>query len=317
VRSEPEVEFVPQASVAAGLTLGIVSFALLIYFLHHVSVFIRAPRIIDDVAHTLERTLRASFPERQGESRTPDEEGETEKREAGDSAPVAANATGYVQALDYDGLVGAAVEHEALIVLRFRPGQFVAEGRALADVAPPGALESTELGKKINEAFLLGPERTATQDPEFAVHQLVEIALRALSPGINDPHTAINCIDRLSAGLALLGTRELPSRYLRDEDDALRLVIVPLTYAGVVAAAFDPIREAAQGHLAVVVRMIDSLAMIGAGDLPDPYREALIEQLRALCRDSDTAGFADRDAEKLARACEAARDALTQPEHPS
>lgn len=286
VRSEQGHVFVPHLSVAVGLLLGILSFAFLIYFIHHVALFIQAPRIINDVAENLEVNLRQNFPERTQHARdkTPDEEEEEISQVdqiEHSGKPILAAHSGYIQAIDLEGLLGLAQECGLVVRLLHRPGHFVISGHALAYAVPADQVGEEET-RRINGAFLTGPERTATQDPEFAVHQLVEVALRALSPGINDPFTAINCVDRLGAALAILGERRLPSRYLRDSENRLRIITEPYTYTGIVDAAFNQIRQGAAGHMAVTLRLLETISPLAEGDLPKPYRDALHEQARAI-----------------------------------
>lgn len=297
VTSEAGRTFVPQFAVAGGLVLGVLAFMLLIYLFHHISVFVQAARIIDDVASGLEHALRSSFPERvEGAARTPDDEAREDDADSPDDEekgrPVAALRSGYVEAIDAADLVELATERGIVIELVCRPGHFVYQGHPLARAAPATKVDET-LAADIARAIVTGPERTSAQDPEFAVHQLVEVAVRALSPGVNDPYTALNCIDRLAAALCLLAGRDLPSRYVRDANGRVRLVTVPYTYGGVVDAAFNQIRQAAQGHLAVLLRLLEAIAEIASGDIPEPFREALHAQAEAI-RESASGRFSAR-----------------------
>jgi uncharacterized membrane protein len=287
VRSEAGRAFVPQTAVAGGLVLGIVAFALLIYFIHHVSRFVQTAHVVDDVARSLESALCATFPERAGDdaARAPSEEEAWAERtfpaHEGARGPISAPRSGYVQAIDAPGLMALACECDLVIGLDCRPGHFVIAGRPLAWAAPAERVDDAATAR-IGRAVLTGPERTSIQDPEFAVHQLVEVALRALSPGVNDPYTAVNCIDRLAAALCVLADRALPSRYQRDPEGGIRLVTNAYTYRGVVEAAFNQIRQAASGNLAVLLRLLEAAATVAHGDLPAPYRDALHEQVEAI-----------------------------------
>jgi len=306
--------FVPQFAVAGGVLLGVVAFALLIYFFHHVSVFVQAERIIHDVARDLEHALRSSFPERvESAARTPDDEeskdGHDLSREESDARPIAAPESGYVAAIDMPGLVALACEHGLVVELACRPGHFVFSGRPLAWAAPAAKIDEAIAGS-IARAIVTGPERTSVQDPEFAVHQLVEVALRALSPGINDPYTALNCVDRLAAALCLLAGRALPSRFLRDADGTVRLITDPYTYGGVVEAAFNQIRQAARPHLAVQLRLLEAVAEVARGDLPAPFRDALRRQVDAMCAAAGDQFPAQSDRTAFDERVQAASEAL-------
>lgn len=316
VRSDGGHVYVPQVSVGVGVLLGVISFLLLIYFVHHVSIFIQAPRIIDDVVRNLEHALLASFPARaEGPPEvTPDEEEAEAERLSRDAlqpgcVPVHAPRSGYVQAVDLDGLTAIAEEKDLFLRLRRRPGQFAIAGRALAEVAPGAGLDDATQGR-IAGTFVVGPERTPTQDPEFAVNQLVELALRALSPGINDPFSAINCVERLGSALALLAGRTLPSRFLRDRNDRVRVVAEPYTYRGIVDAAFNQIRQAARCNAAVTFRLLEIIHTLGRGDLPRPYREALREQCRAIHELGRDCFHSERDRRDFENRYESAMAAL-------
>jgi uncharacterized membrane protein len=317
VRSEAQHVFVPQTAVAGGLALGILAFALFIYFIHHVSQFVQTAYVIDDVARGLESAFRATFPQRTtgDAARTPDDEEASAECSPGTDErvrrPIAAPRSGYVQAIDAPGLMALACELDLVIGLDCRPGAFVIEGRPLAWAAPAERIDEAA-AERIGGAVLTGPERTSIQDPEFAVHQLVEVALRALSPGVNDPYTALNCIDRLAAALCVLAGRVLPSRYLHDPEGRLRLVTDPYTYRGIVEAAFNQIRQAASGNLAILLRLLEAVGTVAHGDLPAPYREALQEQVEAI-RESGTEQFPARsDRAAFDERLRAALDALAR-----
>ena len=143
---------------------------------------------------------------------------------------------------------------------------------------------SDELAAKINAEIVLGSRRTPTQDIEFAVHQLVEIAVRALSPGINDPFTAIACIDRLGSGLCHLARRELPDPLHLDTHGRLRLLAPVPAFADVADAAFDQIRQSARTNVAVAIRMLESIeAIAGATEAADD-RAALRRHAEMIAR---------------------------------
>ncbi len=114
----------------------------------------------------------------------------------------------------------------------------------------------------MHSAFVLGKHRTTVQDVEFAVLQLVEIAVRALSPGINDPFTAVASVDRLGSGLCRLAQRNMPSPYRFDHQGRLRLVAAPNSFSGIVDAAFDQIRQHARSSAAVTIRLLETIALV-------------------------------------------------------
>lgn len=168
---------------------------------------------------------------------------------------------GYLQLIDADALMALASEEDLLLRLERRPGHYLVKGRAMVMVWPGDRVTETLMGK-MNAAFVLGSQRTAAQDIEFSFHQLVEIAVRALSPGINDPFTAIACVDRLGSALSRLARRDTPSPLRFDDQGRLRLVAPGTSFAGIVDTAFNQIRQSTRSNPAVAIRMLDAIAQI-------------------------------------------------------
>lgn len=294
VRSGPGPDFVPRFTVTLGILLSVASVGLFIYFIHHVIRLIQAPRVVARVGSNLDTWVRRLFPAPDGES-DPSASPAAPKRESaavapirnadgdvlapagpGDPTPkwcsegaggrlrgpvsrsVESRRSGYLQTLDHERLVSLADEHDLLIVLSVYAGDFVLAGDELVRVHcqrnPQGGVEDRLVG-----AFVLGDQRTPAQDPEFVVQQLAELATRALSAGINDPYTAVNCIDRLGAALARVARRPRPPERLRGPDGRVRLLLDPITFAELTCAALDPIREYGRSHSTVLHRLLDVL----------------------------------------------------------
>lgn len=126
----------------------------------------------------------------------------------------------------------------------------------------PGGRVTEAMADRMNAAFVLGSQRMAAQDFEFSFDQLVEIAVRALSPGINDPFMAIACVDRLGSALRRLAGREMPASARFDAQGRLRLVAQASTFSGIVDTAFNQIRLNARSKPAVAIRMLDAIVQI-------------------------------------------------------
>ena len=129
-------------------------------------------------------------------------------------------------------------KYNLLVLVKTRPGKFIIKGSDLALIWP-GERVARELTQLINDAFIVGKERTEYQDAEFPINQLVEIALRAISPAVNAPFTAIRCIDRLSAGLSRIAQRDFPSPYRYDGEHNLRVIVEVANFEGLVNSAFN------------------------------------------------------------------------------
>lgn len=251
---------VPHLSVTVALLLALASLSVLIYFIHHVATEIQAPNLIVAIAGELHHDIAGLIPD-EADPPPPDEDRTSSEllpaRFEEEAGSVLARNTGYFDAVDAQALVDVAEEHGLVMRLEYRPGHFIVEGNVLATVWPGGAVDD-RVAHHVTGACVIGPRRTAIQDVEFPVNQLVEIAVRALSPGINDPFTAITCIDHLSAGLCNLAPRPFPAACWFGADGALRLVVArPITFAGVVRSAFEQIRQNAGAHAAIHIRLLE------------------------------------------------------------
>jgi uncharacterized membrane protein len=261
VVDEETATFVPHLAVSLAMVFAILSFGWLIYFIHDLAKSIQVDNAVARTASELALALE----------RMPDPGADMKgladlHRETRAGMPrcvVTAAASGYLQAIDARGLVEVARAHNVIIEMRRRPGQFVIPASALASVAGMSEIDE-RLEKQIRNSVILGPKRTATQDVEFSISLLVEIAARALSPGINDFYTALACIDHLTAALALVLKRGMPPDLLHDQQGRLRLQLYALAFQDLADAAFDPIRQDARKHVAVSIRLLESLTMLAA-----------------------------------------------------
>jgi len=265
IRRADELAFVPHLSVSIGVLLAMVSIGVLIYFIHHVSVSIQADEVVARVGRELDEGIDRLFPGHLGKpgsevSRAPSE-AYLPAAFAREARPVGALEDGYLQRIDADALMALAAEEDLLLRLERRPGHYLVKGRAMVMVWP-GDRVTESLVDKMNAAFVFGHQRTASQDIEFSFNQLVEIAVRALSPGINDPFTAIACVDRLGSGLCRLARRNTPSALRFDPHGRLRLVAPGSSFAGIVDTAFNQIRQSARSNPAVSIRMLDAIVQI-------------------------------------------------------
>ena len=262
VRSGNGAEFVPYLSVTLGVAFALASLGVLIYFIHHIASSIQAEHLIAEVAHELKGAIRHVYPETLGEpvpGEDPRQERPVERMDGG--ALIKAEESGYVQAIDDEELMSAAREEGLVLELMRIPGHFVIEGRALVRVWPAGRL-SGETADRIRSAFILGRRRTPTQDPEYSVHNLVEIGVRALSPGINDPFSAMTCLDWLGAALSEMARRKIPSRHRYDDQGRLRVITDGIDFPEMADAAFNQIRQYGRDSVSVLLRLLDTIAAV-------------------------------------------------------
>jgi uncharacterized membrane protein len=234
-------DFVPQYAVIVAMLLAVCSIGVLIYFIHHVPQSIHINNVAARIGEQLVQDSRARFPAMIG-SGTGETKPPTTSAPVRNFRAVPAAATGYIQSIDEDGLLSIARKADVLIRLRYRPGDFVTDGRKLADVHPPENWNDDRT-LELQECFTVGNKRTPEYDLMFLVSELVEIAARALSPGVNDPMTAITCLDWLGAGGSEFATREMPQAVRLDDDGEPRLIAEPDGFAFFVERGFGRLRQ--------------------------------------------------------------------------
>jgi uncharacterized membrane protein len=299
--------FVPHISIAVALVLTLLSLGWLVYFIHHVADSIQADTVIAEVYQDLSHMLDRMHPAQAGVE-VAAEATEPLPTELLAQAPVPAPGDGYVQAIDEKAFLSLARERDLVIETGRRPGQFALAGQPLLRIWSRAGVDEAALAAAAHKV-VLGPKRTPTQDLEFALGVLVEITLRALSPGINDPRTALTCIGRLAAALTRLMRASEPQALRYDADGALRLITRPTTWEGAIDVAFNQIRQAAAGHPAVLIRLGEALAELAAIAATDRQREALArhaDMLRRACRRSIPERDDRADAERRLRSLDAA-----------
>jgi uncharacterized membrane protein len=254
---------VPHLSVTVALLLAVAGLVVLVYFIHHVATTIQAPNLIDALARELRRATDHMFPDvDEVDARSPKAHPGLPEDFEERSRQVDARGSGYVQVIDVDRLVQIAHEHDLVVRLETRPGRFLVENSRFVSAYPSDRV-GDDVAAAIGGTVVTGARRTDRHDIEFPIKQIVEIAVRALSTGVNDPFTASTCVDQIGAGLAELAGRALPSPYVVDEEDALRVVVGdPVTWERLVGAAYDQIRQGAGSHTAVHVHLLEALTRV-------------------------------------------------------
>jgi uncharacterized membrane protein len=313
VNGTDDGRFVPHLSVTVGLLSGLAGVGVLIYFLHHAAASIQAEHVIAAVSRELHTALDRLYPTRFGKG-TPEAKGSDPALPDGFQAgavAVIAEGSDYLQAVDTDRVMELAVEHDLVLTLGYRPGQFVFAGTPLAR-AWPAERVTEQVTAALRSTFYLGTRRTLLQDAQFAVDQLVEIAVRALSPGINDPFTAIACVDRLAAGLADFAGRDVPSPNRVDDAGRLRVVANAVSPEGVAGSTFHQIRQAARGNAAVTLRLLEVIAVVAPRTRTAALRDALRTHA-ALIHQGGEATLAPADRAEADRRYQAAHTALAEP----
>lgn len=256
VRGTEGSSFVPHVSVAVGVGLALASIAVLIYFIHHVASSIRLEFLLPQLAAEAVAAVDRLYPE---------EPARTAEVDAGllleAGTVVTAGRSGYIQRIDGGALLSCAESADLVVRVKCRPGAFVTEHVPLAVAGSAGRMTEDAVGR-LRAAFVIGRERTPEQDVEFSVRRIVEIAQRALSPGINDPTTALYCIDRLGETLGRVAGRPTPSPLLADAGGRVRVVQESGDVAALVCTPFAAVARYAMGDAEVVDRLLQTLHLV-------------------------------------------------------
>jgi len=290
--------FVPHLSVTVALALTVIDLGVLIYFIHHMATAIQLPAVIASIAHDLAGAIddEAATATSDGPLGGPGAALNGTVPANGPSAEillarlnrsgrvVAAPASGYLRFVKHATLVRIAAEHDAVIRLHFRPGHFLTQGHPIATVWPPEA--AAAIGRRLERVHITGPLRTLSQDIAFGIDQLVEIAIRALSPAVNDTFTALTCIDWLGDSLCKIAVEWHPQSCHLDHIGTIRLITVPVSYERLVQRSFEKVRQAADGMPAVLIRQLDALAKVMAV-APPGRSQVLLDQAAMIARVSE------------------------------
>ncbi len=307
IRGGEDWQFVPHFSVYAGIAAAVFNLIYLIHFVQTIADLIQAPNVVLRVARDLEDSIHRLCP-------ACGDEGTEKSAQHCDSLPpciasVPAQQEGYVQGIDTVELTEYAKQAGGVIRLRYRPGQFLCQGMVLADFHGEGTCPD-ELEEAVNQCVVTGSRRTPRQDVECALLELVELAVRALSPGVNDPFTAMNCVDRLGAALGRIAQRDLPPSLFFDEDDGLRVVIPAITLADFIASAFNQIRQHGRSDTAVLMRIVEALAEVARQTRGEEDRQAVLRQVEMIERESEESIQEPNDRDDLSERAQVVRGLL-------
>ncbi len=259
------------------MVLAMGGIGVLIFFIHHIASSIQASSIIATVAEETITAIDQLFPEKIGHEPMDSQENQTglPPTERNWQA-VPARRNGYIQSVDNAALLRLARKHKTVVRMEIGIGHFVVQNETLASLTLEGPLEK-DIIKALQSAYSINRHRTVYQDCAFGIRQIVDMALRALSSGINDTTTAVMCLNYLTAILARLASRGIPSSR-RYEDGELRIIAIGPTFAGLVAESFDQIRGSANGNVAIMIQMLGSIQTIASLTASQGQRQVLREQ---------------------------------------
>lgn len=285
IRGADEIRFVPSLAVMTGLVLALGGIIALIFFFHHIATSLQITTILNNIVDETKAAVEKLFPQELGEAATVEEKSETRQAaEVKNWRKIPALEAGYVQSADADGLLGFAAENKILLRMRRGIGQFAGRGATLAEIAPDTetadweAIIDKNKIKEINDLFGINRHRTIEQDAGFGIRQIVDIALKALSPGVNDTTTAISCIDNLGEILGEIARRNMPAP-VRSKDGVPRVITLAPNFQDYVETAFDQIRISGKANQAIFERLLTTIKFLAECTTNKNRRAALEKQV--------------------------------------
>ncbi len=306
IRGGSEGAFVPSLAVLGGFVLAFLGIGFLIYFIHHIAISIQASQIVANVAKETLHAIDNLFPQELGEEAGEETQEETVPEMAERTwRRVPARHTGYIQAVDISALLDFARRHEWIVRMEQGIGDFAIKDTPLVTVSGPGtadgALNDDDV-KALNHAYTIDRQRTIDQDAAFGIRQIVDVANKALSPGINDTTTAILCLEYLTAIMVRLTRRQMESPYRMDEGE-LRVIAFGSTFSGLLHKAFAEIRHNGEGSLTVLAQLAASLQTLADVTTQPERRRDLLAQAEALQETVRRTVRVPLERERLGRTC--------------
>jgi len=282
----------PQLTATVGVYLMLATFATLILLVQHISTMLQAPNIAAAAGTELIEAVSAeitgevtSVEDQRRPDQTPTE---------AEGYPIQARKSGYIQYIDPEIMLTLARERNLIIRLLHRPGHYVWPGAIVALVWPAERVDEP-LAKQIGRAFQIGNGRTPTQDVEYAVKQLTEMAVRAMSPAINDPFTAMTCLDHIGDGLLKFVQQDARGAHYTDQDGQLRFILEPITFAELLGAAFDMLRHASCDNASVLLHMLEVIELIGQEAQAPEVRRLLLRHVSLIQAESQAGELIEQD----------------------
>jgi len=275
--------FIPALSILFAIFAAFINILLLIVFIHQIAISIQAGKVISDISEVISKQAKTLFPQKMGDELDGESafSVDTIKSKYTITNVLKSPKSGYLQYIDSESLFELICSFDGLIELHYKPGDYMVEDIEIGKIYANNKLEK-EQPKSILRQFVIGKTKDAQQDLEFSIHQMVEIAARALSPGVNDPYTAIACIDNLTATMCRLSQISFPSKYRIDDKKNLRVIAKTLVFEGVLDASFNQIRQFSAGSTAVIIRLMEAMITINGFAQKENYKRAVIKHAKMI-----------------------------------
>jgi uncharacterized membrane protein len=266
----------PSIAVTLAVLLSLIAVGFLVFFIHHIASSIQASSVVSSVAADTIETIDALFTDDAEAWQPNDAVWRLTRAEQCEWHPICSLRTGYLQTVDRDALIEFAKKYLLIVKMEKAAGEFVTRGLPIASIT---AVPCGKIIRELNALYLIGPHRTVEQDPGAGIRQLVDIALKAMSPAVNDTTTAVMCIDYLSATMIKLAPRRIAPEpaFINGE-----LVLIPKgpDFGDFLREAFGQIREHANGNVAIYVRLLEALETLACFMKEISRKKEIAEQVR-------------------------------------
>ncbi|MBW8295688.1 DUF2254 domain-containing protein [Sphingopyxis sp.] len=290
IRGGDDKEFVPDLAIIIALVLALCSIAVLIFFVHHVPRSIHVNTITAGIGRQLLHSVQERFPSFIGDSpdgSPVDETAIPEPLRAVGLTPalgvssVRSAAIGYIEAIDDERLMAIATDSGLMLRLNCRPGDFM-DTHSVYAMAWSNSTVAEDTLTDLQSTFAVSSKRTPIQDTRFLIDELVEVGTRALSPGVNDPFTAITCLDWLGTTLSEVARRQLPSPHRFDRCGNLRVIAPPLTFTGFVDRGLGQFRQYLATDKVACLHALQTIEGIAAACVLGAQIGTLLSEVEAL-----------------------------------
>jgi uncharacterized membrane protein len=271
--------FIPQVTLLTASLLVLLSFACLVYYSHRIAISIQNPDMIAKIVDDIESIVRSDDATERGSPAEDAQAVELTDGQLANGALIYCHRSGYLQILDQKKLVAQATAGNAVINFVFRPGHYVQQGEPIANIYPASSLKSIEAVSQ--KCIHIGRHRVLTQDVEFAIYQIVEIGIRALSPAVNDTFTGVACVDCIGDALRILTETPANDGLWYDKAGNLRLKVPPLKFERAAKLGFEQLRQAGADNPAILIRILSTIARLAPKLQDSSQRQALLEQATA------------------------------------
>lgn len=321
--NETDPVFVPHFSISMAILMALVSLVALVYFLNAIVSSIQVDNLLQVISRDMTRALERSYPQ-EAVPESDDEAGvcqsiyqQAEEAFDNHAVPIPSTKSGYLQAIEYEVLTDVATEFQGVLRLSVNPGKHLTLDTPVAEFSktPENEEHQNTLIRRVNNALVSGNRRTYTQDVEYGIEQIVEIALRALSPGVNAPFTAITCIDRLTELLCKLAHQEAPLPYRADKEGNLRVIVRPTPFSDIMDTAFNQLRQFSGTIPSVSIRLLESIERICWHARRPEVRKALLTHADLVARHSLRGIDEDHDRQEIETRLKRIRNLLNA-DHP-